>query len=112
MADSFLGEIRTVAFNFTPEGWAACDGRMLSKDDYPDLFSLIGTTYGGDGQPMFALPDLQGRIPIAAGQGRGLSERKLGEAGGQETVTLAEAELPQHTHTFNASIDVGNTNKP
>src|SRR3954470_13721934 len=101
MADSYLGEIRMVGFNFPPVDWASCDGRLVSRDDFPELFELIGTTYGGDGAPLFGLPDLQCRIPLAAGSGRGLTTRTLGEPGGAETVTLSEAQMPSHKHRFN-----------
>ena len=102
MADSYLGEVRTVAFNITPVGWAACDGRVLQVRDYERLYRLVGSAFGGDGVDTFALPDLQGRIPICAGQGPGLTNRTIGEKDGVEEVVLAERELPVHGHDFTA----------
>lgn len=96
--EPFVGEIRMVGFNFAPRGWALCDGQLLAISENTSLFSLLGTTYGGDGQTTFALPDLRGRVPLHAGQGVGLSPRQLGEGGGQETVTLSGREVPTHTH--------------
>lgn len=103
MADPFVAEIRIVPFNFTPKGWAACDGQLMPLSQNTALFSLLGTTYGGDGKSTFALPDLQGRTPLHPGQGPGLSLRDLGEAGGSATVTLLEAEIPAHTHAARAN---------
>jgi microcystin-dependent protein len=97
--DPFLGEIRLFGFNFAPTGWALCNGQIMSIAQNTALFSLLGTTYGGNGQTTFALPDLQGRVPMAAGQGPGLSPRDLGEEGGEENVTLLASEMPVHTHT-------------
>jgi len=96
--DPFLGEIRTFGFNFCPRGWAPADGALLPIAQNTALFSLLGTTYGGDGRSTFALPDLRGRVAINAGQGPGLSDRQLGERGGQETVTLTALQMPTHTH--------------
>ena len=93
-----VGEIILVGFNFAPAGWAFCNGQLLAISEFETLFNLIGTTYGGDGQTTFAVPDLRGRAPIAPGQGPGLSNHTLGETGGSETVTLLEGQLPQHTH--------------
>ena len=95
--DPFTGEIRMVGFNFAPQGWATCDGQIMPLSQNPALFSLLGTTYGGDGRSTFALPDFRGRTPIHQGQGPGLSQRDLGEAGGEEAVTLPSqmAEIPQ-----------------
>lgn len=96
--DAYLGEIQMVAFDFAPQGWAICDGKELKIREYEALFSLIGTKYGGNGTTNFALPDLRGRFPIAAGKGIGLEERKIAEKGGQEKVTLTEKEIPAHNH--------------
>src|SRR3954453_5572737 len=103
MADPFVAEIRIFPFNFAPKGWAFCDGQLLPLSQNTALFSLLGTTYGGDGKSNFALPDLQGRAPMHPGQGPGLSLHDLGETGGTETVTLLESEIPAHTHALNAS---------
>ena len=98
MADPFLAEIRMMGCNFAPKGWAFCNGQVLPISQNTALFSLLGTTYGGDGITAFALPDLQGRAPMQAGQGPGLSARDLGEKQGTETVTLSIAQIPAHTH--------------
>ena len=96
--DPFVAEIRIFPFNFAPRGWAWCDGQLLPLSQNTALFSLLGTTYGGDGKSNFALPDLQGRAPMHPGQGPGLSLHDLGETGGSETVTLLESEIPSHSH--------------
>ncbi|MEA2444206.1 MAG: hypothetical protein QOJ12_1498 [Thermoleophilales bacterium] len=111
MADSYLGEVRTVAFNITPAGWAACDGRVLQIREHNALYGLVGTAFGGDGVDTFALPDLQGRIPICAGQGRGLTNRTLGEKDGVEEVVVAETQLPRHGHDFTALTDKATSRK-
>ncbi len=98
MADPFLGEIRMFGGNFAPRGWAFCNGQILPISQNTALFALLGTTYGGDGQTTFALPDLQGAAPLHAGEGPGLSSRPLGERGGQQAVSLTTANLPAHTH--------------
>ena len=98
MADPFVAEIRIFPFNFAPKGWAFCDGQLLPLSQNTALFSLLGTTYGGDGKSTFALPNLQGRAPMHPGQGPGLSPHNLGETGGNSTVTLSESELPAHSH--------------
>jgi microcystin-dependent protein len=103
MADPFVAEIRIFPFNFAPKGWAFCDGQILPISQNTALFSLLGTTYGGDGKSTFALPDLQGRAPMHPGQGPGLSLHDLGETGGSETVTLLESEIPSHSHSLNAA---------
>jgi microcystin-dependent protein len=109
MADPFVAEIRIVAFNFAPRGWAFCDGQLLPLSQNTALFSLLGTTYGGNGKSNFALPDFQGRSPMHQGQGPGLSLRDLGETGGSETVTLLQSEIPNHNHIFNyVGIDGNN----
>lgn len=112
MADPFVAEIRIFPFNFAPKGWAWCDGQLLPLSQNTALFSLLGTTYGGNGQSNFALPDLQGRAPMHPGQGPGLSLHDLGESGGAETVTLLESEIPSHSHTLTASGDPGDVNAP
>src|SRR5687767_10648488 len=103
MADPFVAEIRIFPFNFAPRGWAWCDGQLLPLSQNTALFSLLGTTYGGDGKSNFALPDLQGRAPMHPGQGPGLSLHDLGETGGSETVTLLESEIPAHNHFVGAA---------
>lgn len=104
MADPFVAEIRIFPFNFAPKGWAWCNGQILPISQNTALFSLLGTTYGGDGKSTFALPDLQGRAPMHPGQGPGLSLHDLGETGGSETVTLLESEIPSHSHAMNVSL--------
>jgi microcystin-dependent protein len=103
MADPFVAEIRIFPFNFAPKGWAWCDGQLLPLSQNTALFSLLGTTYGGNGKSNFALPDLQGRSPMHPGQGPGLSLHDLGETGGSETVSLLESEIPSHAHGLRAS---------
>jgi microcystin-dependent protein len=103
MADPFVAEIRIFPFNFAPRGWAWCDGQLLPLSQNTALFSLLGTTYGGNGKSNFALPDLQGRAPMHPGQGPGLSLHDLGETGGSETVSLLESEIPSHAHTLRAN---------
>ncbi len=103
MADPFVAEIRIFPFNFAPKGWAWCDGQLLPLSQNTALFSLLGTTYGGNGKINFALPDLQGRAPMHPGQGPGLSLHDLGETGGSETVTLLESEMPAHSHALQRS---------
>lgn len=105
MADPFVAEIRIFPFNFAPKGWAWCNGQLMPLSQNTALFSLLGTTYGGDGKSNFALPDLEGRAPMHPGQGPGLSLHDLGETGGSETVTLLESEIPSHSHAFRASPD-------
>jgi len=100
MADPFVAEIRIFPFNFAPRGWAFCNGQILPISQNTALFSLLGTTYGGNGQSTFALPDLQGSAPMQPGQGPGLSLHDLGETGGSETVTLSQLEMPLHNHNY------------
>jgi microcystin-dependent protein len=107
MADPFVAEIRIFPFNFAPKGWAWCNGQLMPLSQNTALFSLLGTTYGGDGKSTFALPDLEGRAPMHPGQGPGLSLHDLGETGGSETVTLLESEIPAHSHTLRAVEDDG-----
>ncbi len=109
--DPFVAEIRIFPFNFAPKGWAFCDGQLLPISQNTALFSLLGTTYGGDGKSNFALPDLQGDAPMHPGQGPGLSLHDLGETGGSETVTLLESEIPAHSHQLRAdNQDIADTN--
>jgi microcystin-dependent protein len=96
----WVGEIRMVAFNFNPYEWMLCNGQLLPISQYSVLFSLIGTTYGGDGQTTFAVPDLRGRVPVGAGQGQGLSSYAIGQSAGVEEVTLTVNELPSHQHLY------------
>src|SRR5262245_52695325 len=103
MVQPFLGEIRMTGFNFAPQGWALCNGQLLSIAQETALFALLGTTYGGDGVQTFGLPNLQGRIPIHAGQGVGLTNRNLGEMSGSEGVTLTTTQIPGHNHLLSAS---------
>jgi microcystin-dependent protein len=113
MADPFVAEIRIFPFNFAPRGWAWCDGQLLPLSQNTALFSLLGTTYGGDGKSNFSLPDLQGRAVMHPGQGPGLSLHDLGEQSGVETVSLLESEIPNHTHTLRAhDLDLGELNAP
>ena len=112
MADPFVAEIRIFPFNFAPKGWAWCDGQLMPLSQNTALFSLLGTTYGGNGKSNFALPDLQGRAPMHPGQGPGLSLHDLGETGGSETVSLLESEIPSHAHTIVGDEDPGNLLAP
>src|SRR6266480_4308295 len=98
MSEPFLGEIRTFGFNFAPRGWAQCNGQLLSISQNTALFSLLGTTYGGNGQTTFALPDLRSRVPIHQGQGPGLSQYSIGQSAGNESVTLNQSQMPAHIH--------------
>jgi microcystin-dependent protein len=107
MAQPYVGEIRIFAGNFAPAGWMFCEGQLLPISENETLFNLIGTTYGGDGQSTFALPDLRGRIPLHFGNGF-----TLAESGGVETVTLTTAQMPTHNHPFLASTSAGATNTP
>jgi microcystin-dependent protein len=107
MAEPFLSEIRIMSFGFPPKGWALCDGQLLPINQNQALFSLLGTTFGGDGRVNFGLPDLRGRVPIHVGSGH-----TLGERGGEQAHTLSIAELPQHTHVLNASSTAANASPP
>src|SRR3954449_4613998 len=111
--DPFVAEIRIFPFNFAPKGWAWCDGQILPLSQNTALFSLLGTTYGGDGKSTFALPDLQGSAPMHPGQGPGLSLHDLGESGGSDTVTLLASETPVHRHdVFAVAADPGDLQAP
>lgn len=106
MSSPYVGEIRMFAGNFAPDGWLFCSGQLLPISGFEPLFNLIGTIYGGDGQTTFALPDLRGRIPVHIGQGPGLSNYVIGQAGGTESVTLTPQQMPSHTHGHFASASL------
>ena len=112
MADPFVAEIRIFPFNFAPRGWAWCNGQILPISQNTALFSLLGTTYGGNGQTTFALPNMQGNAPMHPGQGPGLTEHFLGEMSGSETVTLLDSEIPAHSHAVRASNQQGDVQQP
>jgi microcystin-dependent protein len=112
MSEPFLAEVRIFPYNFAPRGWAFCNGQILPINQNTALFSLLGTTYGGNGTTTFALPNLQSRTPVGIGQGPGLSDYTLGEIGGVETVTLTPAQLPPHTHSLGASSDPATSGIP
>jgi microcystin-dependent protein len=112
MADPFVAEIRILTTNFAPRGWAFCHGQLLPISQNTALFSLLGTTYGGDGKSNFALPNLQGRAPMHPGQGPGLALHDLGEVNGAETVTLTPAQMPSHTHQLTADSGAPTTGNP
>jgi len=112
MSAPFIGEIRMAGFNFAPSGWALCQGQLLPISQNPALFTLIGTTYGGDGQNTFQLPDLQGRIPINQGQAPGLSPYLMGQRAGSEAVTLVSAQMPSHIHSLLANADAASSANP
>jgi microcystin-dependent protein len=113
MADPFVAEIRIFPFNFAPNGWAFCDGQLMPLSQNTALFSLLGTTYGGNGKSNFALPNMQGNVPMHPGQGPGLSLHDLGETGGSETVTLLESEIPSHSHSVGAqTVPLGGVAAP
>lgn len=107
MAEPFLSEIRIMSFVFAPKGWALCNGQLLPINQNQGLFSLLGTTFGGDGRVNFGLPDLRGRIPIHVGSGH-----TLGERGGEQAHSLSIAEVPTHTHVFNANSAIGTATTP
>ena len=107
MADPFVAEIRIFPFNYAPKGWAFCNGQLLPISQNTALFSLLGTTYGGNGQSNFALPNLDGRAPMHPRQGPGLSPHDLGETGGTEFVALLESEIPSHSHTMRGTVEDG-----
>ena len=110
--DPFVAEIRIFPFNFAPRGWAFCDGQLLPLSQNTALFSLLGTTYGGNGKSNFALPDMQGNAPMHPGQGPGLSLHDLGETGGSETVSLLASEIPSHSHNLMATSSSATKSDP
>lgn len=112
MSEPFIAEIRIFAGNFAPRGWAFCNGQLLPIAQNTALFSLIGTIYGGDGRTTTALPDLMGRAPMHPGRGPGLTDRRLGQKTGEETVTLTEAQMANHTHSMQATGEVGELQSP
>lgn len=112
MSQPFVGEIRLFGCNFAPVGWQVCDGRLMAIAENDVLYTLIGTTYGGDGVTTFGLPDLRGRLAMGQGQGPGLTNRVMGELAGTETVTLNVQQIPAHTHTVLASTGVATTGTP
>lgn len=112
MGSPYVGEIRMCGFNFPPVNWALCNGQILDISQFTTLYTLIGTTYGGNGQTNFALPNLQSRIPMNQGQGPGLSNYVMGQAAGTENVTLTTSNLPAHNHTLSASRNTVTTNTP
>ena len=112
MSDPFVAEIKIFAGNFAPRSYAFCDGQLLQVSQNTALFSLLGTTYGGDGRTTFGLPNLQGRAPMHPGSGPGLASRRLGEKGGAETVTLTEAQIPSHNHPIHGSTGEKDSNTP
>lgn len=112
MSEPFLAEIRMVGFNFAPRGWAFCDGQILPINQNQSLYSLLGTTYGGDGRTSFALPDMRGRTSIHVGRSNGGPNHPLGQKSGEETHTLSTAEIPQHTHPLMASSSDADTGTP
>ena len=112
MSEPFIAEIRIFAGNFAPRGWAFCNGQLLPVAQNTALFSLIGTTYGGDGRSTTGLPDLKGRAPMHPGRGPGLTARRLGQRGGSETVTLTESQIPSHKHTAQGTTNSANQRTP
>jgi len=112
MSEPFLAEVRMVGFNFAPRGWAFCDGQILPINQNQSLYSLLGTTYGGDGRTTFALPDLRGRTPIHVGNSNGGANHLLGQKSGEESVTLSANEMPQHDHVAQASDDNADSGDP
>lgn len=112
MSEPYVGQLRAWGCNFAPRGWSFCEGQLLSISQNQALYSLLGTTYGGDGRTTFALPDLRGRVPIHQGTGQGLSPRTLGEKGGSEQNTMTTNQMPAHTHTGRAAGEVAGSSKP
>ncbi len=111
-SEPFIGEIKMVGFTFCPRGWEHADGKLLPISQYQALFSLYGTTYGGDGRTTFALPDLRGRVPMHVGQGPGLRPYRQGDRGGQEQVTLTQSQMPAHNHQINTTDKTRNAPDP
>jgi len=112
MSDSFIGQITLTGYNFAMRSWALCQGQLLPISQNSALFSLLGTIYGGDGRTTFALPDLQGRVPVGQGNGPGLTSRRIGEKSGVETVVLTANEMPSHNHAVTAANSVGDEGGP
>jgi microcystin-dependent protein len=112
MADQFVGEVRAFPFNFPPTGWALCNGQLLSIAQNTALFSLLGTQFGGDGRTNFALPNLQGNVPLDFGQGPGLTPYNMGDSSGVSAVTLLNSQMPAHNHNANCNSGLGNKPKP
>jgi microcystin-dependent protein len=112
MSESYIGQLMLVGFQYAPRGWLLCDGKLLSISQFSTLFSLLGTTYGGDGRTTFALPDLRGRVPLGVGMSPGTSFYAQGQVGGVESITLTQSQLPPHTHTVSASSDDATTKSP
>src|SRR6516164_8956248 len=112
MSDPFVGEIRVFGFNYPPDGWASCAGQLLPISQNTALFSILGTSFGGDGMSTFALPNLQGTVPVHVGAGLSLTPRVLGETGGTAEVTLSVAEMPAHSHTANCNSGSGTSYGP
>lgn len=112
MSEAYVGEIRIFAGNYAPRQWSFCQGQLMSIAENNALFSLLGTTYGGDGRVTFGLPEMRGRLPVHQGLGAGLSSRPLGARFGAEGTTLSTNQIPAHTHTYNASSDIANSPNP
>jgi microcystin-dependent protein len=112
MAGEYLGEVRLFGGNYAPRGYVLCDGQLLDVARYPDLFRVLGATYGGDGVTTFGVPDLRGRIPLHMGQGKDLSHRTIGEMGGLESVALTAGQIPAHEHGLQCNIEPGTTDMP
>lgn len=112
MSEPFVGEIRMFAGNFAPRGWAFCDGQLIAVSQNDALFSLLSTTYGGDGRTTFALPDMRGRVPLHQGSGPGLSPRRLGSKGGTEDVTITSNQMASHSHSLNANTEDATAAQP
>jgi microcystin-dependent protein len=112
MSDQYVGEIRIVGFNFAPVGWATCDGQLLPISQNTALFSLLGTNFGGDGKSTFGLPNFEGSAPLGMGNGAGLSQRVIGEVGGETNVTLLQSQMPSHNHNVTGNTAAGNQNSP
>ena len=112
MAEPYIGEIRIFPYGFAPKNWAYCDGQLINITQNGKLFSVLKTVYGGDGRKTFALPNLAGKSPMAAGQGKGLTDRPLGEMGGAATVTLTKDHIPSHTHTLTVTKNDSSSGKP
>jgi microcystin-dependent protein len=111
--NTFIGQVLLFAGDYAPKGWSICDGSLLNISDYPELFIVLGTTYGGDGITTFKLPDLRGRVAVGTGTGSGLTQRNSGDIGGSESNTLSENNLPAHDHNVSASVSLGTvSNQP